>query len=113
MTEPCDKTQERARKNLQMILQKLSSVGQETVAKALNLSVATISRMTAPRDVNGRTRPSELEELATALAALGLKTVPVGVRCYNPDDIEPLFQLARRHLAQLKSIEELSDEDPE
>jgi transcriptional regulator with XRE-family HTH domain len=95
---------ERARKNFSAILSRLASVGQSNVAKELGVAESTISRLKSEGD---------LEQFAKLLAAVGLKAVPVELRCYDPKDIDPLLQLARRHLAQVASAEQLAFDDPE
>ena len=94
---------ERARKNASVILQRLASAGQVNVAKALNVSEATISRK----------KDGEIEEIAKFLAVLGLKAVPIEMRCYNAADIDPLLQLAKRHLQQITHASQLAFDDPE
>lgn len=92
------KGNERARKNLQSILQALATVGQASVAEAIGVSESTVSRM----------KDGELERLAQLLAALGLKVVPEAVKCYEPAFIESIFQLAKQRMAQVESASELS-----
>lgn len=89
---------ERARKNLQAVLQGLASVGQAHVAAALETSESTVSRM----------KDGELEKIARLLAVLGLKVVPVTVKCYDPAFIESIFHLAKQRMAQVETADELS-----
>lgn len=92
---------ERARKNLTLILQRLSSVGQATVATGLSLSEATVSRFKA----------EQAEQFSKILAILGLKVVPEHVRCYEPKQIEAVLALAKALLAQIESADQLVWED--
>lgn len=87
-----EQTTARARKNHQVILQALASVGQGPVADALKVHESTISRLKEPQEA--KNRPSELEEFATLLAVCGLKPVPVTVECYEPDYIAALHVIA-------------------
>jgi hypothetical protein len=88
MSELSDTQRETARKSLTLILQRLSSVGQNTVAKALSLSEPTLSRMAA----------TQFEQCANAFAVLGVKVVPTHFRCYNPRTFAALQQLALERL---------------
>lgn len=89
---------ERARKNLQAIFQRLSSVGQAQLASTLNVSEATISRW----------KSEQAEQCARALSALGLKVVPVDMRCFDPKKIDAILQLAKSHLAEIEKSEQLA-----
>ncbi len=110
MTEAYIGITARARKNVSAILQRLAMLGQDTLAERLNVHESTISRMKTPTKDG---KPSEIEEMALFLAAVGLKAVPLEMKCYDPKDIEPLLRLAQRHLAQVASADELAFDDPE
>lgn len=92
---------ERSRKAHSLVLQRLASVGQGTVAEMIGTSESTISRF-----VN-----TDLERSCQILAALGLKVVPIELRCYEPRKIAILMELARDHLNQLETVEQLSFDD--
>lgn len=96
--------QERARKNESSILSALASIGQSTVAIALGVNESTISK---------RKSGGDFKDIAEFLAALGLKAVPVTMKCYRPDDIEPYIQLAKQHMRKVTSVHDLLDDDPE
>jgi hypothetical protein len=64
---------ERARKNHTLILQRLASVGQSQLAQALGVSESAVSRM----------KDKELADLSKLLAVLGLKVVPLEMRCFD------------------------------
>lgn len=92
---------ERARKNLSMILQRLSSVGQNTVAEGIGKSETFVSRL----------KEEDLERFALILALLDLKAVPTDMRCYPEAQIEAIFTLAKSHMQALDSAEKLSFEE--
>lgn len=92
---------ERARKNLALILTRLSSVGQARVAEALEVSESTVSKM----------KGGDLEMLARMLAALGIKCVPDHVKCYEPKQMEAILALAKAQLEGIESVEELQWEN--
>lgn len=105
MTPVSAQTTDRARKNHQAILRGLVSAGQVTVAKELQTSESTISRLKSDGD---------LERAAVFLAAMGLKVVPIAMRCYEPSVIQAIFVLARRKLERISDPGvELSWEDGE
>lgn len=89
---------ERSRKYLSLALQRISSIGQIHVAEQLGTSEATVSRC-----VN-----DNLERVCQVLAAAGLKVVPAEMKCYEPRKIAILMELARDHLNQLETVEQLS-----
>lgn len=67
---------ERARKTVQLVLQRLQEPGSGVAAAAsMGVSESTVSRLKTER----------LEEVALFLAVLGLKVVPVEFKCVNPD----------------------------
>lgn len=81
-------TDQRSRKNLTLILQRLASTGQGRVAEAIGKDESTVSRM----------KETHLPLLAGMLAALGLKVVPVGHRCLDADIYKTLKRLAIERL---------------
>jgi hypothetical protein len=89
---------ERSRKFHSLVLQRVSSVGQIHIAEQLGVSEATVSRA-----IN-----EQLERACQVLASVGLKVVPVEMKCYEPRKIAILLELARDHLAQLDNVEQLS-----
>jgi len=88
---------ERSRKAHSLALQRLASVGQAEVARALETSESTISRA-----VN-----AELERMCSILAAVGLKVVPQEMQCFPPRKVAILMELARDHLNQLETPDQL------
>lgn len=83
----------RARKNLSAVLQASASVGGVAIAKALDVSEATVSRMRSDGD---------LERYCTLLAVCGLKVVPITMKCYDAEVIGAIFVLARRNLERIQ-----------
>lgn len=75
---------ERARKNEQVILQALAATGQSTVALAMGVNESTVSRM----------KDGAIGQAAALLAHMGLKVVPVGVECFDPEYVAALRTLA-------------------
>lgn len=101
MDEACADVSARARKNHAQILRSLASVGQVNVAKQMDVSEATISRL----------KDGELAKLATLLAACGLKCVPCTLKCYHAKDIDSLLHFAKQQMAKFESHEHLAFED--
>ena len=78
-------------------MQRFGSVGQVTVAEALKISEATVSRWKA----------EEAERCAAILAKLGLKIVPVEARCFDPKQIGAILTLAKERMNQFDNPESL------
>lgn len=91
---------ERSRKAHALVLQRVSSVGQMTVAEQIGLSAPTVSRF-----IN-----DDMERACQVLIALGLKVVPVEMKCYPKDQIEAIFTLARASMNRVDDVEQLSFE---
>lgn len=89
---------------MKTIFQALSSVGQNTVAQGLGVSEATVSRM-----------KEGAPQFAAMLALLGLKVVPVAMKCYDEATLGSILQLAQQRMAQLQTPQQLAQdfEDPE
>ncbi len=87
-----------------LVLQRLSSVSQAEVARRIEVSDATISRLVGCE----AERTSLLERLCQVLVALNLKVVPEKTRCFEPRKVEILMELARDHLNQLQNVEQLT-----
>jgi hypothetical protein len=98
MTPVCIKMLERSRKINTLVFQRLSSVGQVEVSRQLGVSEPTISRL----------KNEHLEAVCQMLAVLNLKVVPIEMKCFEPRKIEILMELARDHLNQLESVEQLT-----
>lgn len=92
---------ERARKNEQLILQRLASVGQVTAAAAIGVDESTVSRM----------KEGKIQQFSELLAVLNLKVVPEGMRCFDPKDIDTLLHQAKRWMEHIGSSDQLEFED--
>lgn len=86
-----------ARKILSVILKAVEKVGQNTIAEALRVDDSTVSG----------DKSKHWPRLAQTLAVAGMKVVPASSRCYQPCDIEPLLQLAKKRMEQLESVDQL------
>lgn len=95
---------ERARKIVQLVFQRLSSVGQVAVAEQLSVSEATVSRM-----------KENFPQVAGMLSKLGLKVVPAEMKCYDERTLASILMLAQQRMAQLQTPSQLAQdfEDPE
>lgn len=92
---------ERARKNARVLGQRVEACGIEPVADASGVGKSTISAwFNINRDALGR-----------ALAAMGLKVVPVSMQCYDPKQIEALHTLAQLAMARMRSADDLTFEE--
>src|SRR6187455_3225511 len=90
--------QERARKNQSVILSGLLRHGQVHVAAAVGVHETTVSTF----------KSEQVERFAKMLAAMDLKIVPTEMKCYRPDDIEPLLKLAQQHLRRVTSVHDFA-----
>jgi hypothetical protein len=81
---------ERARKNEQVVLQALAAAGQSELAKSMGVHESTISRL----------KDGGIAQFAGVLAHLGLKVVPVGMQCFQPDYVDALKTLAELGIRQ-------------
>ena len=84
-------SQSRAEKNLSAILKALASFGQARLAEKMGVSESLISRQKSE---------GHLAKTAEMLAHLGLKVVPEGVQCFDPEYVEHLRALAQLGLRQ-------------
>lgn len=84
MPEASSSPVERARKNVQVVLQALAATGQNEVARSMAVHESTISRM----------KDGQIDTFGAMLAHLGLKVVPAGMKCFAPDYVEALQTLA-------------------
>jgi len=88
---------ERARKNEQSLLQGLARAGQRPVADALGVHESTISRM----------KDGDIRRFAQLCAACGLKIVDERMKCYKPEVIESILTLAREHINEVRTADQL------
>lgn len=90
MSEASTSPIERSRKITQAILQALAATGQSELAKAMGVHESTVSRL----------KDGGIETFAHALSHLGLKVVPVGMRCFEPGYVDALKTLAEVGIRQ-------------
>lgn len=95
---------DRARKNQAEILKGIARTGQQVAADCIGTSVSTVSRW---QTSEGTTMG--LEQIATLLAAVGLKVVPKDMKCFPAHEVQALFTLAKAHLARSENIESMLD----
>lgn len=100
MTAVSSAVAEKARKFHSLALQRVASVGQTNIATQLQVSESTISRFVS----------ADLERACEVMAILGLKVVPVDMKCYPKDQIEAIFTLARASMNRVEDVEQLSFE---
>lgn len=86
------------RKNQQLILRGLASVGQAFVATQLGVNESTVSRW----------KDTDIERFAKMLAVLGLKVTPQTHRCYDEPTIQAMLTLARQRMEQIDGVEKLA-----
>lgn len=89
----------RARKNLSEILKAAAVVGQESLGAAIGKDSTTVSKMFS----DGR-----MEQLATLLAAMGLKVVHEKYRCIDPNTLAALLHGHRQWLGSIESPDQLT-----
>lgn len=82
------------------LLQEISKLGQNQIAPAIDTSESTLSRVVP-----------QLEKTILLMRACGYKVVPMDLRCYRDEDIEPLLTLAKQRMAQLETVRQLEWED--
>lgn len=95
-----DKDAEIARKINSEFFQRLSEEGQKPVAEVIGVSEATISRV-----------KQHSEDTIKALRVLGYKVVSREYKCYRPEVIQPYIDLAKQHMAQIESADQLEWEE--
>ena len=102
MTEVSPSMRESARKIESSLLQRLSSVGQVTVAKSMDVSESTISRL----------KDGQIAVVAQLLAALGLKLVPADFKVVDPARAQAMYTLYSAAMNRMSNPAELlfSDE---
>jgi hypothetical protein len=93
---------ESARKIESSLLQRLSSVGQVTVAKSMDVSESTISRL----------KDGQIAVVSQLLAALGLKLVPADFKVVDPARAQAMYTLYEAAINRMSNPAELlfSDE---
>lgn len=86
-----------ARANLAFALKRIAEVQQVVIAPSVGVSAPTVSRFVA----------DDLPRACAVLAAAGIKFVPVETAVYEPRKVQILLELARDHLNQIETVEQL------
>lgn len=110
MAESSAVTSARARKIQQVILQRLSSVGQAHAAACVDVDESTISRW---KDKRPDGKPGEIERMSRFLAALGLKATPQEYKCYDEATLAAMLTFAKQRMDQIQGVGHLAFEDDE
>lgn len=97
MTEVSPQVHESARKIERAVLHRLSEVGQVSVAKALDVSESTVSRL----------KDGQIHVAAQLLAALGFRVVPEQVKCVDPQVAQAMFTIYNKALASMSDPADL------
>lgn len=89
--------EERARKAVSIVLQRLSPDGtQSKLAISLGVSESTISRT-----------KEHLDAVMRLIAQLGLKVVPAEMRCYSARELDAMFVLAKANMNRADSVDDV------
>ena len=91
MTEVSPQVRESARKIEQAVLHRLSELGQVSVAKALDVSEATVSRL----------KDGQIHVAAQLLAALGFRVVPEQVKCVDTEMLDAMCKIYTQALVNM------------
>lgn len=102
ITEVSTSQRESARKIESSLLQRLSSVGQVSVAKTMDVSESTVSRL----------KDGQIAVVSQLLAALGLKLVPNDFKVVDPVRAQAMYTLYSAAMNRMSNPAELlfSDE---
>jgi hypothetical protein len=92
---------ERARKFASIALQRISAVGQNTIAAEIGVSPPTISRFVS----------DDLERACQVLAAAGLKVVANDRVCVDPHMYEAMHRIATKAMSDAEIAQKLVWED--
>lgn len=91
-------------RNMQsQILQGIDVVTPTVAAECIGVDVSTISRW---KDKDGR-----IASVCDLMAVLGLKVVPMDMKCYNPAKVEVLYALARDNLMKSEQVDDFFHDD--
>lgn len=103
MTEVSLTMRESARKIESSLLQRLSHVGQVTVARAMDVSESTVSRL----------KDGQIAAVSQLLAALGLKLVPSDFKVVDPVRAQAMYTLYEAAISRMSNPADLLWEDSE
>jgi|GEM_PF-1236419 len=89
-------------RNMQtQVLNALAGTCQQDIAETMGIDSGTITRL---KDVH-------LIKLCNLLAALGLKIVPMELKCYNPEMVKMIYALARDNLMKSEEVDDFFHDD--
>lgn len=94
---------EKARTYLSLAMQSVAKVGQDSIGRQIGangVDGSTISRFMSEE--------KDMLRALQILAAAGLKVVPAEMQCFPPRKMQLLLELARDHLTQMETVEQLS-----
>jgi hypothetical protein len=103
MTEVSTSQRESVRKIESSVLQRLSTVGQVTVAKAMDVSESTVSRL----------KDGQITVVSQLLAALGLKLAPADFKVVDPARAQAMYTLYEAAMSRMSNPCDLLWEDSE
>lgn len=92
---------ERARRIESTVVQAITRMGAEPIAREIGVSEPTVSRL----------KNEHLGNFSKLLACAGLKVVPVGMKCYRPEELLAMVTLARARMSQIDHPDQLVWED--
>lgn len=102
MDQSSDSPDARARRIAATICKALGQPGKGVaVAAATGVSDSTISRL----------KTDHLDTFSKVLAHLGLKVVPIEMKCYEPDQIAAVFTMAKAYMKTIDTPEKLQFDD--
>jgi uncharacterized protein (UPF0261 family) len=85
---------------MSLAVQRAARVGQNDVGLAIGIDGSTVSRFMSDE--------KDMARALAILAALGLKVVPTEMQCFPPRKVAILMELARDHLNQMETVEQLT-----
>ncbi|WP_310625781.1 CII family transcriptional regulator [Limnohabitans sp.] len=93
MTESSHSISERSRKNERAVLHALAEAGQSEIAKRMDVSESTVSRM----------KDGQIAAVSSLLAACGLKVVPEQFKCIDPAKAQAMVTLYEAAMARIEN----------
>lgn len=96
-------------RNMQsQILQAIDATGQQVVASCIGIDPTAITKM---KSAQGTAKHGDIERLCHILAVIGLKVVPVDMKCYDASKIDILFRLAKDNFQRLEEVDDFFHDD--
>lgn len=90
----------KARTYMALAMQRAARVGQNDIGNAIGIDGSTVSRFMSDE--------KDMSRALAILAAMGLKVVPAEMQCFPPRKMQLLLELARDHLVQMETVEQLT-----